>query len=427
MPRNDSSRQAGKRPMRALTPIEKFNAIERVHGGESKAAVARDIGVPESTLRGWCKSEHKIRMQMENMKNSGTYDPALTTSSSDNSDNSRPGSSSRSTPTTQQSATFATPIGTTPITRDRTLEDMEIGQAAKRIKLESLPNVSPMMNNISMSPIASQSVGLNADTMLQTYLQLLATNPDLMDLFIKGQYSNSILPSTVTSSGYPPSILRDLHRNGILTNITMPNMMPTSSVVNGKRKYSAPVVSSMSTVLPKVSSKRQSSQSPIAEKPYGNSSQSTNNQTSIPSIPSTSADNGHAGGATVLPKSPKDCKKLDAIICQLQQGSGSNVCNSPGDDAASNNSNVNINSNVNNNNNVDHVNNETRNSSPNSLPPGFSETLSCCTKLLQWLDRYGSAICTFQQVTQVRTILDNLTNWANSKESEPKNKSNNAS
>lgn len=56
----------GKRPLRALSAAEKMEAIQRVHDGESKASVARDIGVPESTLRGWCKSEHKIRGMARN-------------------------------------------------------------------------------------------------------------------------------------------------------------------------------------------------------------------------------------------------------------------------------------------------------------------------------------------------------------------------
>ncbi|XP_023027242.2 uncharacterized protein [Leptinotarsa decemlineata] len=49
-----------KRPLRSLSAHEKLDAIGRVHNGESKASVARDIGVPESTLRGWCKNESKI-------------------------------------------------------------------------------------------------------------------------------------------------------------------------------------------------------------------------------------------------------------------------------------------------------------------------------------------------------------------------------
>ncbi|XP_034941350.1 protein distal antenna-like [Chelonus insularis] len=63
--RGESARP-GKRPLRALSASEKMEAIQRVHEGESKASVARDIGVPESTLRGWCKSEHKIRGMARN-------------------------------------------------------------------------------------------------------------------------------------------------------------------------------------------------------------------------------------------------------------------------------------------------------------------------------------------------------------------------
>lgn len=51
----------GKRPLRHLTASDKIAAIQRIHDGESKASVARDIGVPESTLRGWCKNEEKLR------------------------------------------------------------------------------------------------------------------------------------------------------------------------------------------------------------------------------------------------------------------------------------------------------------------------------------------------------------------------------
>ena len=63
--RGESARP-GKRPLRSLTISEKIEAIDRVHEGESKASVARDIGVPESTLRGWCKSEPKIRGMVRN-------------------------------------------------------------------------------------------------------------------------------------------------------------------------------------------------------------------------------------------------------------------------------------------------------------------------------------------------------------------------
>uniref|UniRef100_A0A1B6E558 HTH psq-type domain-containing protein n=1 Tax=Clastoptera arizonana TaxID=38151 RepID=A0A1B6E558_9HEMI len=54
-----------KRPVRQLSIQEKLSAIQRVHNGESKASVARLIGVPESTLRGWCKNEVKLKGMLD--------------------------------------------------------------------------------------------------------------------------------------------------------------------------------------------------------------------------------------------------------------------------------------------------------------------------------------------------------------------------
>lgn len=61
--------QKGKRPLRHLTAGDKIDAIQRIHDGESKASVARDIGVPESTLRGWCKNEEKLRSMSRQANN----------------------------------------------------------------------------------------------------------------------------------------------------------------------------------------------------------------------------------------------------------------------------------------------------------------------------------------------------------------------
>lgn len=51
----------GKRPFRNLSAADKVRAIERIRNGETKASVSRSIGVPESTIRGWCKNEGKLR------------------------------------------------------------------------------------------------------------------------------------------------------------------------------------------------------------------------------------------------------------------------------------------------------------------------------------------------------------------------------
>ncbi|KMQ92255.1 protein distal antenna [Lasius niger] len=74
--RNETpQRTPGRRSSRSLSDQEKLSAISKVRDGETKASVARDIGVPESTLRGWCKAEHNIVNKVNTMKNfDGSFD-----------------------------------------------------------------------------------------------------------------------------------------------------------------------------------------------------------------------------------------------------------------------------------------------------------------------------------------------------------------
>nr|XP_023024562.1 protein distal antenna-like [Leptinotarsa decemlineata] len=44
----------------------KLRALARIQEGETKASVARELNVPESTIRGWCKSK-KLQEQGQNM------------------------------------------------------------------------------------------------------------------------------------------------------------------------------------------------------------------------------------------------------------------------------------------------------------------------------------------------------------------------
>ncbi|KAH8233373.1 hypothetical protein KR026_007290 [Drosophila bipectinata] len=45
----------GKRPRVQVSMDDKERAIARIRGGETKAGISRELGVPESTVRGWVK------------------------------------------------------------------------------------------------------------------------------------------------------------------------------------------------------------------------------------------------------------------------------------------------------------------------------------------------------------------------------------
>ncbi|KAH8252787.1 hypothetical protein KR032_001887 [Drosophila birchii] len=61
----------GKRPRVQVSLDEKERAIARIRGGETKAGISRELGVPESTVRGWVKRAEQ-RMARE-----ATQQPAL--------------------------------------------------------------------------------------------------------------------------------------------------------------------------------------------------------------------------------------------------------------------------------------------------------------------------------------------------------------
>lgn len=55
---------AKKRHSRDVSANERLNAVQRIEAGESKASVSRNINVPESTLRGWCKNYTKLQLKL---------------------------------------------------------------------------------------------------------------------------------------------------------------------------------------------------------------------------------------------------------------------------------------------------------------------------------------------------------------------------
>lgn len=61
---NNGNKKKGK-PQQKYGTNNKIAALERIRNGESKAAVSRDLKIPESTIRSWCKNESKIQLMPE--------------------------------------------------------------------------------------------------------------------------------------------------------------------------------------------------------------------------------------------------------------------------------------------------------------------------------------------------------------------------
>ncbi|XP_034651999.1 uncharacterized protein LOC117890969 [Drosophila subobscura] len=60
----------GKRPRVQISMEQKEQAIARIIKGETKAGISRELGVPESTVRGWVKrSEQRIARETDEMHN----------------------------------------------------------------------------------------------------------------------------------------------------------------------------------------------------------------------------------------------------------------------------------------------------------------------------------------------------------------------
>ncbi|XP_017077809.1 uncharacterized protein LOC108112468 [Drosophila eugracilis] len=96
----------GKRPRVQVSLDDKERAIARIRGGETKAGISRELGVPESTVRGWVKrAEQRIAREANVQPGTANFPTILTmtlakpqvtitTKSSDSSVNSKSSSSS---------------------------------------------------------------------------------------------------------------------------------------------------------------------------------------------------------------------------------------------------------------------------------------------------------------------------------------------
>jgi len=63
----------GKRPRVQVSVDDKERAIARIRKGETKAGISRELGVPESTVRGWVKRSDQ-RLAREACESKSTYD-----------------------------------------------------------------------------------------------------------------------------------------------------------------------------------------------------------------------------------------------------------------------------------------------------------------------------------------------------------------
>ncbi|GAB1863618.1 HTH psq-type domain-containing protein [Camponotus japonicus] len=442
MPRNETpQRTAGKRPLRALTPQEKLDAIKRVHEGESKASVARDIGVPESTLRGWCKAEHKIVSQVNTMKNSAHYERL---SSPSESDRSTPGSSSRPPSANLTSA---------PSTSKESSEEAE--PPAKRMKVDTTDIPSTSTNSgIYFDTTANQHL-------FASYLYSLMSQPALKNVLLEQQalMNNKSLLSSIShtaslglDSGFSTSGYST--NNAISLATMMGNSMLPQRDLNGKRtRHRASNVSSLGSFT-RTAPKRQSL-SPIERE----------NSLSL-SVPSTSSGmvNGIHTIATPAMSKP-DGKHINDIAQQLlkqkeeqqqqQPQSQSQLQPQAQPNNLSRNSETTIlssyfnnrlqpmrnildrqpvpgNSVNNNNNNIHKNNNDSTNFNHRKsnfmdyLPPGIHEAADHGAKFVTWLRKHGS-VFTFQQVKPVESIVEQIVAWAKPKEIKSNNKSNSMS
>ncbi|KYN03621.1 PREDICTED: protein distal antenna-related-like [Cyphomyrmex costatus] len=319
LPRNES-RQAGQdKRSRTRTLQEKIDAINRVHSGKSKAAVARDIGVPESTLRGWCKAEQKIRIQLNNIKVSGTplagYGYILT-SNSDNSNNSRACSSSRSAPTAR-----ATILGSATSIMEK-VEKFETDPPHKRLKIDNTSaNISTSARAMTSSDINPFLYNIMSTAYINSTLAMLTT---------------ILKPETFLSfSGYAPAatLFTDSLLSGnncTVTNTATTNMrqQQLQQQQQQQQQYqSQQQINATTNTLPNESKKKSSVQgystidiqraqcnrSSNVEKSSGSSISQPSNQIMENQMPSTSTNSSNA----VVSVQSRNGKTLNSIIDSL--------------------------------------------------------------------------------------------------------------
>ncbi|EZA60667.1 hypothetical protein DMN91_007645 [Ooceraea biroi] len=360
-PRNETARP-GKRLSRNYSVQQKLDAIKRVREGKSKAAVARDIDAPESTLRGWCKSEHKLQSQAGNLRN---FEQEVSPSSNE---------SKRSSPSSSSPFVSNMPANDVNIAISFTAPT-EPSPAVKRLRVDN--EITPAINigaqAARVAPVTTSSdVGL-----IENGLQYTRNNGVLTNNATKEKHSTSFL-------------MPDTPRNSIRQNSSSPAMdspgtsrTNSTSLINGTQ--ADPSISKKHE-LPKNVEQITASLGPLQ---YLQPGQTRNTQ-------------------------------LDAMLLQwnmVQQLANINALSTRKynrellDYIFYNNNNNNLHQNNNN-----QSSNNTENDNGVQPPSELQEAIEHGNVFVNWLQSRGTPISTFVQVNEIKKILSNMKQMAQNRE-----------
>ncbi|XP_072742520.1 uncharacterized protein [Anoplolepis gracilipes] len=297
MPRNKAPSRLGRKlPLRTLS--QKLQAIIRIRNGETKASVSRDIGVPESTLRGWCKAAHKLINQAL-IKNNRNLERLSSFSKSNT-----PESSSCSPLTNLTEASIST---------DTKESSEEVEPHKKSMKMDN-DMLSTSTSSTSLSSIKQYEFQYNSAILSLQMNNMLSNNmidnPQILKQFYDQQVlinTNRIFntPNLLEGSGYSSlgSTNNISFANVSMMDSTISNTMNSQIDINEKKTRHCGMLTSQGSTFDRIS-KRQSL-SPTTER--------VNN-----SVPSTSSRivNGNNIGST-MSKLSQNKKNIHDITYQL--------------------------------------------------------------------------------------------------------------
>lgn len=310
--RNKSLSQSRSRSQ-IFTSQKKIDAINRVRNGERKAGVARDINVPESTLRGWCKLEKKIRSQLNMIASENNKHIMSPTSSSDNNDN--------------NPAIDTVRMSNISVLSHPSMKASENHEHIPKTSNSDNNDNNPAINTVSMSNSSALYELFLRDQLLRSYFYSQLANDTVMKTSLDLYNSSlSISGQSSLAASFPNGPY--MHRsNDVNADVTMANMTPTSNaLVNAPIHTEDPTIPNIPSPyakrpfenIPQISNRRLSnSLSSEFSDPSGSIPQLTNSRTSP--VLSTSRNNGNVI-TTISSKLSKPYKRLSTAICQQKQG-----------------------------------------------------------------------------------------------------------